>query len=187
MNFSLTTEELAVQTLARDFAEREIEPLVEQIEQEHKTPHELLKKFADVGMLGMEVPTEYGGAGASILSHLLALEELAKSGTGVEWLLGLNNSIPTTLNHFASEQIKEKYLPSICNGTKCASLMFTEPETGSHPAMITTTAKPSGDYYILNGQKRFITWGAWDGPAIVFAKDDTGKVSGFIVEKNVDG
>ena len=187
MSFNLTTEELEVQRLAKDFTEREIEPLAAQIEKEHRTPREFLKKFADVGFMAMTVPRKYGGSDASILSHFLVLEEIAHAGIGIEWLVAMNNSIPETISRFGSEELKQKYLPPTSNGEKCAAILFTEPETGSDPRMIITTAKQDGDYYIVNGQKRFITWGAWDGYGTVYAQDETGRVSCFVMDKNVEG
>lgn len=187
MRFGLTEEELMVQTTARDFTNREIEPLAEQIEQENRTPRELLKKLADVGIVGMTVPKEYGGAGASVLSDVVAIEEMAKAGIGAEWLASMNNSIADTINHFGSEEIKKTCLEPVCKGESCLSILFTEPATGSDPRMITTTAMPEGDNYTVNGQKRFISWASWDGYGTLYAKDETEKVSCFVIEKNVAG
>lgn len=187
MDFNLSTEELEVQRLAKEFTENEIEPLAEQIEKEERAPDDMIKKLADVGFLGMFVPTKYGGGETSIFSHLLVYEQLSQSGTGVEAIFGSNNAIPHAILDHASEEIKQKYLPQICKGEVCASFAFTEPETGSDAKMIKTTATPDGDSYLLNGTKRFITWGASDGPLVLFAKDESGRVSGFITDKNVPG
>jgi alkylation response protein AidB-like acyl-CoA dehydrogenase len=187
MSFSLTTEELESKKLAKEFREKEIEPRIKEIEKTQKSPRDFLKKLADVGMMGMYIPRKYGGGESSILAHLVMLEELTKSASGVEGLMASNNSIPEIIWHFGSEEIRQKYLPPICRGEVCASFMFTEPDTGSHPALIKTTALPDGDSYVINGTKRFITWGSWDGPAVVLAKDETKRISAFIVDKNVPG
>ena len=187
MRFSCTEEELMFQKLARDFTKREIEPLVPQITQDNKTPRELLKKFGDVGLLGLTIPKEYGGIGASVLTDVLVVEEIAKAGIGAEWLLSMNNSIADSVNHFGSEDIKRKYLGAVCRGEDCLSILFTEPDTGSDPKMITTTAVLDGDDYVINGQKRFISWAAWDGHGTLFAKDETGKITCFLAQKNVEG
>jgi len=187
MRFNLTEEELMVQKTARDFTNREIEPLAEQIERENKMPRELLKKFAGIGLLGMTLPKKYGGAEASVLSDAVAIEEIAKAGVGAEWLLSMNNSIADTINHFGSEVIKKEHLEPVCKGEDCLSILFTEPGTGSDPRMITTTALPDGNNYVVNGQKRFISWAAWDGHGTLYAKDETERISCFIIKKNVDG
>ncbi len=187
MRFSLNEQELMVQKLARDFTTREVEPVVEQVEQTNKTPRELLKKFAEVGLLGITLPREYGGAGSSVLSDTLVVEEVAKAGIGMEWLVSMNNSIGDTINHFASEQIKKKYLPPVCRGEQCLSILFTEPATGSDPRMITTTASHQGDHYLINGEKRFISWANWPGYGTLYARDEDGKISCFLLEKGGKG
>jgi len=187
MRFDLTDEEKMIQKTARDFTIKVIEPLVEKIENENKTPRDLLKKLADVGFLGLTIPAEYGGSGGSILADVLVLEEIAKAGIGMEWLVSANNSSLEAILHNGSDALKMKYIPPVCRGEQCMSVMFTEPDTGSDPALVKTKALPAGDNYLLNGQKRFISWGAWDGPALVFAKDETEKVSCFLVEKNGPG
>jgi butyryl-CoA dehydrogenase len=187
MRFDLTEEELMVQKLARDFTINEVEPIAEEIEKTNKTPREMLKKFADVGLLGINIPKEYGGSGASVLADALVVEEVAKAGIGMEWLVSMNNSIGDTIAHFASEELKCKYLPPVCCGDQCLSILFTEPSTGSDPKMIATTAKLEGDHYVVNGEKRFISWAHWPGYGTLYAKDDDGKISGFIIEKGGHG
>jgi alkylation response protein AidB-like acyl-CoA dehydrogenase len=187
MRFDLTEEELMVQKLARDFTVKEVEPVVEQIEKTNRTPREMLEKFAEVGLLGITLPKEYGGSDASVLADALVVEEVAKSGIGMEWLVSMNNSIGDTINHFASEQLKKKYLPPVCRGEQCLSILFTEPATGSDPKMITTTARLEGDHYVINGEKRFISWANWGGYGTLYAKDEEGKISCFIIEKNWEG
>lgn len=185
--FDLTEEEMMVQKLARDFTINEVEPLAAEIEKTNVTPREMLKKFADAGFLGITLPKQYGGSGASILSDTLVAEEIAKAGIGMEWLVSMNNSIGDTINHFASEDLKCKYLPPVCCGDKCLSILFTEPATGSDPKMITTTAKLDGNRYIINGVKRFISWAHWDGFGTLYARDEEGKISNYLIEKNVAG
>jgi butyryl-CoA dehydrogenase len=187
MRFDLTEEELMIQKLARDFTTNEIEPVAAEIEESNRTPKVLLKKFAEVGLLGINIPREYGGSGASVLSDTLVVEEVAKAGIGAEWLVSMNNSIGDTINHFASEELKKKYLPPVCNGEQCLSILFTEPSTGSDPKMIKTTSKLEGDHYVINGEKRFISWANWDGYGTLYAKDEEGKISCFIIEKNGKG
>jgi len=187
MDFNLTEEQLMLQTVVREFTEREIEPIAAQLDREGRIPQYLTKKLAKLGLFGMTVPQKYGGTEVGNLSCILAVEQLAYTGTGAWWLVGFNNSIPECIAHFSSEEIKEKYLPPICDGTACSSIQFTEEETGSDPDSLITTAIPDGDDYVINGMKRFSTFGARDGYAVLYAKDETGKCSAFIIEKNVEG
>ena len=176
-----------LQKMVWDFTEREIEPLAVQIDRDGKVPDDLIKKIADIGLLGMTVPRKYSGTEAGNLACVLACEQIAYSGTGAWWLVGFNNSIPESIVHFGSEEIKEKYLSKMCDGTTYSSIQFTEEDTGSDPEALITTAIPDGDSYIINGMKRFSTFGARDGYAVLYAKDETGKCTAFVAEKNVKG
>jgi len=187
MDFNLTREQLMIQRLAREFTEQEIEPIADQIDREGILPNDLITKCARVGLLGMTVPKKYGGTEAGNLSCILAIEQLAYSGTGAWWLAGFNNSIPDSIVHFGSEELKEKYLRPLCDGTAYASIQFTEEETGSDPAMLTTTSVPDGNSYLINGMKRFSTFGARDGCAITYTKDEDGNCTAFVIQKNLKG
>ena len=187
MDFNLTEDQLMLQTMVKEFTEREIEPIADRIDQAGRLPDDLIKKMAQLGLFGMTVKQKYGGTEVGNLSCILAIEQLAYSGTGAWWLAGLNNSIAESIAHFATEEQKEKYLKSFCDGTAYPSIQFTEEETGSDPEVLITTAIPDRDSYVINGMKRFITFGARDGYATLYAKDDTGKCSCFIIRKNVKG
>jgi alkylation response protein AidB-like acyl-CoA dehydrogenase len=187
MRFNLNEEELMIQKVARDFTNSEIMPIAEKIDGENKIPRELLKKFAQIGLIGLTIPKKYGGTEAGVLSDAVAIEEIAKAGIGMEWLVSMNNSIASTICQFGSEEIKRKYLEPVCRGEDCLSIFFTEPSTGSDPKMITTTALPDGNKYLVNGEKRFISWAHWDGHGILFAKGEDGKIGCFLMKKNVEG
>ncbi len=187
MNFNLTEGQLAIQRLAREFTRQEIEPMADQIDREGRLPDGLIKKCAQIGLLGMTVPKKYGGTETGNLSCILAIEQLAYSGTGAWWLVGFNNSIPESIAHFGSEEIKEKYLRSFCDGTAYASIQFTEEETGSDPKALTTIAMPDGDSYVINGIKRFSTFGAREGCAVTYTKDEEGNCTAFVIEKGGKG
>ena len=176
-----------LQTMVGEFTEKEIEPIAEKIDREGRLPDDLIKKLAGIGLLGMVIPKKYGGDEADNLSCILAIEQLAYSGTGVWWLVGFGNSIPDCIVHFGSEEQKEKYIRPLCDGTAYPSIQFTEEETGSDPEVLITTAVPDGDDYVINGMKRFSTFGARDGYAILYVKDETGKCSAFVIKKNVEG
>lgn len=187
MNFNLTEDQLILQKMVRDFTRDTIEPMAAQIDRDGKLPDDLIDKLAALNLLGMTLPRKYGGGEASTLNSILAIEQLAYSGAGVWWLVALNNSIPETIAHFGSEKLKQGYLKPLCKGTAYASIQFTEEETGSDPEALATTAIPDGNYYIVNGMKRLSTFGARDGCAVLYAKDDARTCTAFIIEKNCRG
>ena len=187
MDFNLTEEQVLLQETAKAFNEREIEPIAEQIDEECKLPDNLIMKMAKIGLLGMTIEEQYGGTGIGHLNCALACERISYSGTGAWWLVGFNNSIPACIAKFGSEEIKERYLRPLCDGTAYGSIQFTEEDTGSDPGALRTTARKSGNSYKINGMKRFSTFGAREGYAVLYAKDETGKCSAFVIEKNVEG
>jgi len=187
MDFTLSGESKMMVKAARDFGIREIEPIVAEVEQEDELPEDILPKFARARMLGMMVPREYGGLGSTALNMILIIEELAKSGSAAAFQMALSNSITETIYFWGSEDIREKFIPPLCDGTHCPAMAFTEPGTGSDPTAITTTAVPEGDHYVLNGTKRFITMGHRPGFGVFYAKDETDRVTAFIVDKGSEG
>lgn len=187
MNFELTEDQLILQRNVHNFTLHNIEPFVEQIEQTGRVPDNLIKELAGIGLLGMTIPKKYGGSEATNLNCVLAIEQIAYSGTGVWWLVALNNSISHCIAHFGSETLKQRYLKQFCSGDAYASIQFTEEDTGSDPVALSTRAIPEGNDYVINGIKRFSTFGARDGYAIVYAKDETGACTAFIIPKLCKG
>ena len=187
MDFSLSPESKMMVKAARDFAQQFIEPIAAKIEEDDVVPDDLLAKFASARMLGLMVPKEYGGAETTALNMILITEELAKCASAAYWPMAMNNSVAETICHWGSEDQRKDIVPPLCNGSKYAAMAFTEPGTGSDPAAITTTAIPDGENYVLNGTKRFITNGHKEGYGIFFAKDETEKVTAFIVDKSAEG
>jgi alkylation response protein AidB-like acyl-CoA dehydrogenase len=135
----------------------------------------------------MTVPAEYNGNDAGGFAHLLAIEQLAYSGTPAWWPVAFNNSLPETICKYGTAEQKKNFVSPMFDGTKCFSIQFTEPDTGSDSRALKTTARPDGDYYIINGQKRFSTFGARNGTAIVWTKDEEGGCTAFLVDKNQAG
>jgi butyryl-CoA dehydrogenase len=187
MDFTLSGESKMMVKAARDFAEQEIEPIMAKVEEEDALPDDFLQKFAKARMLGMMIPKEYGGIGSSALNVILILEELAKTGSAAAFLVAFCNSIAETVYQWGSEDIRKRFVPPLCDGSLCPAMAFTEPGTGSDPTAITTTAKPDGNYYVLNGTKRFISHGSKKGYGVFYAKDETEKVTAFIVDKSSEG
>jgi alkylation response protein AidB-like acyl-CoA dehydrogenase len=187
MDFNLTEDQLMLQATVKDFTEREIEPIAAQLDREGKLPDDLIKKMAGLGLFGMTIPIQYGGTEVGNINCILACEQVAYSGTGAWWLVGFQNSISECIAHFGSEELKQKYIRPLCEGTAYASIQFTEEETGSDPESLVTTARPDGDSYVINGMKRFSTFGARDGYAVLYTKDEDGACTAFVIEKNVPG
>jgi butyryl-CoA dehydrogenase len=187
MDFTLNERQKMLQAMVRDFTRKEVEPRWKEMENVRHIPDDLLKKMNDIGLLGMTVPAEYNGNDAGGFAHLLAIEQLAYSGTPAWWPVAFNNSLPETICKFGTPEQKKRFVSPMFDGAKCFSIQFTEPDTGSDARALKTTAHPDGDYYIINGQKRFSTFGARNGTAIVWAKDEEGGCTAFLVDKNCPG
>ncbi len=192
MNFDLTAEQKMLQDQVRKFAEAELAPLAPEIDKTGQFPWENIKKCAKQGLLGIVVPEKYGGSGLDFVSLAIAIEEISRvcATTGV--IVAVNNSLTTyPILTFGTEEQKQKYLPLLSSGEKIGAIGITEPNAGSDVAGMETTARLEGDYYILNGTKRFITNGTEAGIFVVFAytnKELKHKgMSAFIVEKGTPG
>ena len=187
MDFTLNEKQKMLQSMVRDFTRKEVEPRWKEMETSRRIPDDLLKQLASLGLFGMTVPVEYNGNDAGGFAHLLAIEQLAYSGTPAWWPAAFNNSLPEIICKFGTPEQKKRFVSPMFDGTKCFSVQFTEPDTGSDSRVLKTTARPDGDYYIINDQKRFSTFGARDGTAIVWTKDEEGGCTAFLVDKNCPG
>lgn len=187
MDFELTEDQQMLQTMVKDFREKEIDPLAEELDKNPRIPDDLLKKYADLGLFGMALPPEYDGTGSGYFAHILALEQLAYAGTPAWWPVAFNNSLPEIIYKYGNDDQKKRFLKGAMDGSKLFSVQFTEAETGSDPTALTTTAKPDGDFYVINGEKRFSTFGARNGTAICYTKDEEGNCTAFLTEKNAPG
>jgi len=183
MEFLLSDESKMIVKAARDFAKREIEPVIANIEEEDTLPDDILLKFARARMLGMRIPKAYGGLGTTALNVILVVEELAKTGSTAVYTMAMCNSFTENVHYWGSEDIRKRFISPVCHGSSYPTMAFTEPNTGSDPSLITSTAIPRGDFYFLNGTKRFITNGYKKGYGIFCVKDETGRVTAFIVDK----
>ena len=187
MHLEPTDQQRLIQRVAKEFANKEIEPLADEIDRESKIPSDMLQKMARARFLGMLVPKKYGGAELGFLTYILALEQLHYPCSACSYLVKLPNTYSPLIDLFGTEEQKAKYLPSIVEGRTMPSLVFTEPATGSEPKMLTTIAHLENGHWIINGTKRFHTFGHLDGPAIIFAKTDEDKISAIIVPKHISG
>jgi len=192
MDFNLSKEHLLARELYRSFAQNEVKPLAEDIDEEERFPWETVEKLSRCGLLGIPFPKEYGGQGADNLAYAMAVEELSKvcGTTGV--IVSAHTSLCCApIYENGTPEQKEKYLPDLLSGKKLGAFGLTEPGAGTDAAGQQTTAVLQGDHYILNGTKIFITNA---GPAeiyIIFAMTDkaqgTRGISAFIVEKSFSG
>lgn len=192
MDYLLTKEQLLARELFREFAEKEVKPLAQKVDEEEYFPIETVKKMAEIGMMGIPFPKEIGGAGGDYLTYIMAVEELAKVCATTSIILSAHTSLCCwPIFNFGTQQQKEKYLRPLLKGEMIGAFALTEPNAGSDAGNQQTTAKLVGDYYILNGSKIFITNGGVADVFIVFAMTDKSKgtkgISAFIVEKSFEG
>ena len=190
--FKMDQDHLDLITLYRDFAENTVKPFAADLDKEARFPEETIQQMAELGMLGIPFPEEYGGTGMDNLSYVQCVEELSKvcASTGVT--LSAHTSLGSwPIYHFGTEEQKQKYLVPLATGEKLGAFGLTEPNAGTDAAGQKTTAVDKGDYWLLNGTKIFITNA---GPAeiyVVFAMTDKEKgnrgISAFIVEKGMEG
>lgn len=192
MDFKLTEQQQLIQDMTRDFAEKELKPIVVDYDERGEFPVEAYKKMGEMGLIGLPYPKEYGGSGGDYLSYALAVEEISK----VSGAMGISYSVVTSLcsgaiYYFATEEQKKKYLPDLLTGKKFGSFGLTEPNAGSDAGGLRTTAVKEGDHYILNGSKCFTTNGPLSDTFMVVAITDKEKgpkgISAFIVEKSFPG
>lgn len=192
MNFDLTNDQKMLQEEVRKYAQTELAPLAPEIDKSGEFPWASIKKMAQLGLLGVIVPEQYGGSGFDFVSLAIAIEEISRACASTGVIVAVNNSLTTyPIVQFGSEEQKKKYLPSLCNGQKIGAFGLTEPNAGSDVAGMESTAKLDGGHYILNGTKRFITNGGEAGTFVVFAytnKELKHKgISAFIVERDTPG
>ncbi len=192
MLFKLTEEQLMIQAMVREFSRKEIAPTAGERDKTKEFPRANLKKMGELGLMGMMVPTAYGGEGADTISYVLALAEIAYSCASTAVVMSVHNSIVCeSINRFGTEEQKRRFLPALAAGKKIGAFGLTEPEAGSDPVSQSSTAVRDGDHYILNGTKRFTTTGKNSHLVIVTAKTDESLrhkgIGAFIVEKGTPG
>ena len=192
MDFGFNDEYKMIQKMYRDFAEKEIKPLAEEIDENERFPKESIEKMAENEMLGIPWPEEYGGGEGDYLSYVIAVEELSKvcASTGVT--LSAHTSLGSApIYDWGTEEQKQKYLTRLASGECLGAFGLTEPNAGTDASGQQTTAVLEGDHYVLNGSKCFITNGTVADTFVVFAMTDKSKgnhgISAFIVEKSFPG
>lgn len=192
MDFNLSKQQELMRRLMREFAINEVKPLAAQIDEEERFPSETVQKMAKCGMMGINIPVRYGGAGADSLSYTIAVEEISRVCAATGIILSAHTSLTAQpIYKYGSEAQKQKYLIPIAKGEKLGAFALTEPNAGTDSAAQQTTAVLEGDNYILNGSKCFITNGGCADVFIVFAMTDKTRgnkgISAFIVERGFPG
>jgi alkylation response protein AidB-like acyl-CoA dehydrogenase len=197
MEFEFSEEQLMIQKAAKDFAQQECLPGVIERDEHQKFPKQQILKLADLGLMGLMVKPEYGGAGMDTVSYVLAMEEISKVDASVSVCMSVNNSLVCYgIQEFGSEEQKKKYLTPLAQGKKdnelyIGAFMLSEPEAGSDATSQRTIAEDKGDYYLLNGTKNWITNGGTASVYLVMAQTDRSKgskgINTLIVEKNWPG
>jgi alkylation response protein AidB-like acyl-CoA dehydrogenase len=192
MDFTLTNDQQAIRTLAREFAEGEIAPAIREYDEKQEFPHAIVDRLGETGLLGALVPEQYGGAALDYVSYALAVEELNRVDGSVGITMWAHNSLCT--NHialFGTPEQKQKYLPRLASGKALGAWGLTEPGSGSDAAAMKTRAGREGEHWVLNGTKAFITNAGVAEIAVVMAVTDPARgrkgISAFILEKGMPG
>jgi len=191
MDLELTdTQELIIRT-ARDFADRAIRPVAAELDRDERYPFEILKGLADLGLMGVNIPAELGGAEAGPVAYALAMMEIARACASTAVLMAVTNMVAEVITRFGSEAQRTRYVPKLCAGEYPAgAFALSEPEAGSDPGAMRTTAERSGDGWVIRGQKQWITSGAYAGVMVVWARTGgpgTKGISAFLVEQGTPG
>ncbi len=192
MNLELTEEQQMVQTAVREFAQNEIAPLAREYDEEEKFPRQQLAGLAELGLLGMIIPEEYGGAGFDSVSYALVLEEIAKADASVAVIVSVTNSVCCyPILSWGTEEQKQKYLMPLAKGEMLGAFCLSEPQAGSDATNLKTRAEADGDFFVLNGTKSWVTNGGEAGVYLVIAVtgENNGRkeISAFLIEGETKG
>ena len=187
MDFNLSEREKMIQSTAREFAVKEVLPRAAEIDRTAEFPRELAREMGRMGYFGLAYPPEYGGSGSGYVSYALVIEQLARASMTVGAIVAVSILSQESLFRFGSEAQKKKFLVPLVEGKILGCFCFTEPATGSDPKAVATKAKLDGRHYVIEGQKNFISLTPVASQALVFAKDETKRVSAFVVPTSASG
>ena len=192
MNFDYSEQQLMIQQMVEDFANKEIQPNIKKWDEQQIFPIDLFKKAGDLGLMGVLVPEKYGGAGLGYYEYILIIEEISKVCGAIGLSLAAHNSL--CVNHilkFSSEIQKQKWLPKLSSGQWIGSWGLTEPNTGSDAMRMKCIAEKDGDYWVINGSKNFITHGISSDIIVVIVRTgdllDSHGMTAFAIERGTEG
>jgi len=184
----LTDENKLVRKSVRDWVKKEVSPIIEDYAQRAEFPKQLLKGLAEIGAFGPTIPTKYGGLGLDYMAYGLIMQEIERGDSGIRSTASVQGSLVMyPIYAYGSEDQKIKYLPKLATGELMGCFGLTEPDHGSDPGGMTTNFKDAGDHYVLNGAKMWISNAPFADIAIVWAKNEQGKIQGLIVERGMKG
>ena len=181
-------EHKLVREAARNWGKRDISPIIESYAQKGEFPKQIINGLAEIGAFGPYIPEEYGGAGLDQISYGLIMQEIERGDSGVRSTASVQSSLVMfPIWKYGSQEQREKYLPKLASGEFMGAFGLTEPDHGSNPGGMTTNFKDMGDHYLLNGAKLWISNAPFCDIAVVWAKNEEGRIHGLIVERNMEG
>lgn len=184
----LTDEHKLVRDAAREWVKRDVSPIIEEYAQKAEFPTQIIKGLADIGAFGPYIPEEYGGAGLDQISYGLIMQEIERGDSGVRSTASVQSSLVMyPIWKYGNEAQRQKFLPKLASGEWMGCFGLTEPDHGSNPGGMTTNFKDKGDHYLLNGAKMWISNAPFAQVAVVWAKDESGRIHGLIVERGMEG
>lgn len=184
----LSAEHKLIRNSVREFVKKEISPFIDQYCQKAEFPSYLVKKFGELGVFGPTIPIQYGGGGLDYISYGLMMQEIERGDSGMRSTASVQGSLVMYPIHtFGSEDQKRNYLPKLAKGDLLGCFGLTEPNFGSNPAGMITTLRDEGDHYLLNGSKMWISNAPQADIAIVWARNEAGRIKGVVVERGMDG
>ncbi len=184
----LSDEHKMVRDASREWVKREVSPIIEEAAQKAEFPKQLINGLAEIGAFGPYIPEEYGGAGLDQISYGLIMQEIERGDSGVRSTASVQSSLVMyPIFKYGTEEQKKKYLPKLASGEMMGCFGLTEPDHGSNPGGMTTHFKDNGDHYLLNGAKMWISNAPFADIAIVWAKNEEGRIHGLIVERGMEG
>lgn len=184
----LTEEHLLVRNAARDWVKRAVTPIIEEAAQQAVFPKSIINGLAEIGAFGPYIPEEYGGAGLDQISYGLLMQEIERGDSGVRSTASVQSSLVMyPIYKYGSEEQRQKYLPKLATGELMGCFGLTEPDFGSNPGGMVTNIKDKGTHYLLNGAKMWISNAPFADIAVVWAKNEAGRIKGLIVERGMEG
>ena len=188
MDELLTDEHKLIRDTAREWVKKDISPIIEEACQKAEFPKQILPGLADIGAFGPYIPSDYGGAGLDHISYGLIMQELERGDSGVRSTASVQSSLVMyPIYQYGNEEQRKKYLPKLATGELMGCFGLTEPDHGSNPGGMTTNIKDMGDYFLLNGAKMWISNSPFADIAVVWAKNEEGRIKGVIVEREMKG